>query len=106
MDALKFAAVVFALVLLQVFASIGTPSSGGDDDTDEWIVENWQGFPLERALRLVDLIKRSRAQQFHGLMGRSLGIRVPVSQGRKRNKGEMFVGLMGRRSLGADSDEE
>uniref|UniRef100_A0A3P9P9V5 Tachykinin precursor 4 n=1 Tax=Poecilia reticulata TaxID=8081 RepID=A0A3P9P9V5_POERE len=52
------------------------------------------GFPVERGLtiRLADLIKRSKAQQFHGLMGRS--------PGNNNNKGEMFVGLMGRRSLG------
>ncbi|MEQ2301620.1 hypothetical protein AMECASPLE_038028, partial [Ameca splendens] len=61
------------------------------------------GYPLERGLtiRLADLIKRSKAQQFHGLMGRSPGVLARV--GRKRNnnnnKGEMFVGLMGR-SLG------
>uniref|UniRef100_A0A672G7L1 Uncharacterized protein n=1 Tax=Salarias fasciatus TaxID=181472 RepID=A0A672G7L1_SALFA len=61
-----------------------------------------QGYPLERgiSIRLADLIKRSKAQQFHGLMGRSSGKQIFSSLFASGNKGEMFVGLMGRRSLG------
>ncbi|KAG8006681.1 hypothetical protein GBF38_022642 [Nibea albiflora] len=97
MEALKFAAVLLVVVFVQVFGALGTPLSSEEEDGEVWTVENWQGYPLERGLtiRLADLIKRSKSQQFHGLMGRSSG-----------NKGEMFVGLMGKRSLSGDMDEE
>ncbi|KAM8824257.1 uncharacterized protein ACB058_020569 isoform 3-T3 [Synchiropus picturatus] len=67
-----------------------------------------QEHPLERRItvRLADLLKRSKAQQFHGLMGRSPGETRQLRLGRKRNKGEMFVGLMGRRSLDEDMQED
>uniref|UniRef100_A0A3Q3MR58 Uncharacterized protein n=1 Tax=Mastacembelus armatus TaxID=205130 RepID=A0A3Q3MR58_9TELE len=101
MEALKLAVVLLLLVLVQVFGVLGTPLSR-EEDTD------WQGYPLKRGLtiQLANLIKRSKAQQFHGLMGRSSGASQSVRLGRKRNKGEMFVGLMGRRSLGGDTEQE
>ncbi|KAM7372628.1 hypothetical protein PAMP_009783 [Pampus punctatissimus] len=107
MEALKFVVVLLVVVFVQVFGALGTPLSN-DEDAEVWTVENLQGYPLERGItiRLADLIKRSKAQQFHGLMGRSSGVSQPVRLGRKRNKGEMFVGLMGRRSLGGDVEEE
>ncbi|XP_031735345.1 protachykinin-like [Anarrhichthys ocellatus] len=107
MEALKFAVVLSVVVFVQVFGALmGTPLSNDEEDGEMWTVENWQGYPLERGItiRLADLIKRSRPQQFHGLMGRSSGASQPVRLGKKRNKGEMFVGLMGRRSLGKVSD--
>ncbi|KAK9535666.1 hypothetical protein VZT92_008036 [Zoarces viviparus] len=108
MEALKFAVVLSVVVFVQVFGALGTPLSNDEEDGEMWTVENWQGYPLERGItiRLADLIKRSKAQQFHGLMGRSLGASQPVRLGKKRNKGEMFVGLMGRRSPGKDVEEE
>ncbi|CAN9505148.1 unnamed protein product [Ophioblennius macclurei] len=104
MEAVKFAAVLLAVVFVQLLGAL----AGEQDNGEIWTVENWQGYPLERgiSIRLADLIKRSKAQQFHGLMGRSSGASLPVRLGRKRNKGEMFVGLMGRRSLGEDEEEE
>ncbi|GAA6215419.1 protachykinin-1-like [Lates japonicus] len=107
MEALKFVVVLLVVVFVQVLGALGTPLRE-EDDGDIWTVENWQGYPLERGItiRLADLIKRSKAQQFHGLMGRSSGVSQPVRLGRKRNKGEMFVGLMGRRSLDGDVEEE
>ncbi|MED6234070.1 hypothetical protein ATANTOWER_021601 [Ataeniobius toweri] len=108
MESLKFAAVLLLGVLVTISA-LGAPLSREDEEGQMWTVDNWQGYPVERGLtiRLADLIKRSKAQQFHGLMGRSPGALARV--GRKRNnnnnKGEMFVGLMGR-SLGEDIDEE
>uniref|UniRef100_A0A3Q1C3K1 Uncharacterized protein n=2 Tax=Amphiprion TaxID=80969 RepID=A0A3Q1C3K1_AMPOC len=107
MEAVKLSSVLLLVVFVQVFGALGTPLSG-EEDGDVWTVEKWQGYPLERGItiRLADLIKRSKAQQFHGLMGRSSGASRPVKLGRKRNKGEMFVGLMGRRSLGEDMEEE
>uniref|UniRef100_A0A668ARU2 Uncharacterized protein n=1 Tax=Myripristis murdjan TaxID=586833 RepID=A0A668ARU2_9TELE len=88
MEALKFAVLLLVAVLVQVYDALGTPLST-EEDGEIWTLENWQGSPPDRevTVRLADLIKRSKAQQFHGLMGRSSG-----------NKGEMFVGLMGRRS--------
>uniref|UniRef100_A0A672PK69 Uncharacterized protein n=1 Tax=Sinocyclocheilus grahami TaxID=75366 RepID=A0A672PK69_SINGR len=45
-------------------------------------------------MRIADLVKQSKSQKFHGLMGsRSTG-----------NKGEIFVGLMGRRSCSGGKD--
>uniref|UniRef100_A0A3Q2YG15 Uncharacterized protein n=1 Tax=Hippocampus comes TaxID=109280 RepID=A0A3Q2YG15_HIPCM len=90
MEAGKFATVLL-VVLTQSLCLLGSPLGSREEGSEVlWTLENWQEHPLERGLtiRLADLIKRSKAQQFHGLMGRSLG-----------NKGEMFVGLMGRRNL-------
>uniref|UniRef100_A0A3B5QPR1 Uncharacterized protein n=1 Tax=Xiphophorus maculatus TaxID=8083 RepID=A0A3B5QPR1_XIPMA len=109
MEAVKLAAVLLLVVLVQTVSALGAPLSAEDEEGQMWTVDNWQGFPVEGGLtiRLADLIKRSKAQQFHGLMGRTPGSLARL--GRKRNnnnKGEMFVGLMGRRSLGEDGDEE
>ncbi|XP_041828796.1 tachykinin-4-like [Melanotaenia boesemani] len=111
MEAVKCVAVLLVVVFVQIFGALGSPLSGEDGEGGEvWTVEKWQDYPLERGItiRLADLIKRSKAQQFHGLMGRSPGASQPVRLGRKRNnnKGEMFVGLMGRRSSGGDMEEE
>ncbi|XP_061888814.1 uncharacterized protein LOC133639496 isoform X2 [Entelurus aequoreus] len=97
MEALRLAAVLLLLVWAESLGTLGGPLSSQGDDMEAWSVDDWQGYPSETqlTLRLVDLLKRSKAQQFHGLMGRSLG-----------NKGEMFVGLMGRRSLDEDVQEE
>ncbi|XP_069004656.1 protachykinin-like [Embiotoca jacksoni] len=107
MEALK-CVVVLLVVFVQVFGALGTPLSNEEDNGEIWTVDNWQGYPLERGItiRLADVIKRSKAQQFHGLMGRSSGASQPVRLGRKRNKGEMFVGLMGKRSLERDMADE
>ncbi|PWA30311.1 hypothetical protein CCH79_00015675 [Gambusia affinis] len=103
MEGVKLAAVLLLVVLVQTVSALGAPLSAEDEEGQMWTVDNWQGFPVEGGLtiRLADLIKRSKGQQFHGLMGRSPGALARL--GRKRNnnnKGEMFVGLMGRRSLG------
>uniref|UniRef100_A0A1A7YI21 Tachykinin 1 n=1 Tax=Iconisemion striatum TaxID=60296 RepID=A0A1A7YI21_9TELE len=107
MEALKWAAVLLLLGFLQTLSALGDPLSGEDEDRETWTVQKWQGSPLERGItmRLADLIKRSKAQQFHGLMGRSPGLSLRLGRKRNNNKGEMFVGLMGRRSLG-DMGEE
>uniref|UniRef100_A0A3B5AFD4 Uncharacterized protein n=1 Tax=Stegastes partitus TaxID=144197 RepID=A0A3B5AFD4_9TELE len=92
MEAVKLVkSVLLLVVFVQVVGALGSPVSGEEEDGDAWRVAERRRLPLERGItiRLADLIKRSKAQQFHGLMGRSSG-----------NKGEMFVGLMGRRSLG------
>ncbi|XP_041943838.1 tachykinin-4 isoform X2 [Alosa sapidissima] len=101
MELAKFA--IFAVILYaQIYGSFGSP----EDDRDIWSVENWQD-PSDSgiAIRFADLMKRSKSQQFHGLMGRSSGVPQPVRLGRKRNKGEMFVGLMGRRSSSGELQE-
>uniref|UniRef100_A0A3Q3JE48 Uncharacterized protein n=1 Tax=Monopterus albus TaxID=43700 RepID=A0A3Q3JE48_MONAL len=91
MEALKLVAVLLVAVFVQVLGALGNPLSSEEEDRSIWTAENWQDYPLERGttIGLADLIRRSKAEQFHALMGRSLG-----------NRGEMFVGLMGRRSLG------
>uniref|UniRef100_A0A8C7Z8J9 Uncharacterized protein n=1 Tax=Oryzias sinensis TaxID=183150 RepID=A0A8C7Z8J9_9TELE len=42
-----------------------------------------------------DLMKRSKALRFYGLMGKRSVTKKPF-QFNRRNKGDMFVGLMGR----------
>ncbi|XP_030629063.1 protachykinin-1 [Chanos chanos] len=70
-------------------------------DKEHWISENWQDEPFEEQLanQVESLIKRSKSQQFYGLMGKRSEVSQPVQVDRRRNKGGMFVGLMGRRSL-------
>ncbi|KAG7325536.1 hypothetical protein KOW79_011852 [Hemibagrus wyckioides] len=65
-------------------------------DKEHWISKNWEDKPLVDTLasEVASLIKRSKAHQFYGLMGKRTG-----------NKGEKFVGLMGR-SLRGDLQEE
>ncbi|XP_065820615.1 tachykinin-4 isoform X3 [Labrus bergylta] len=106
MEALKFVVVLLVFVFVQVVGVLGTSLSKEEDEA--WTADNWQGYPLERDLtmHLAELIKRSKAQQFHGLMGRSSRRSQAVRLGRKSNKGDMFVGLMGKRNLGEDSEEE
>ncbi|XP_053543923.1 tachykinin-4 isoform X2 [Ictalurus punctatus] len=91
MELFKLSILAFALY---VQLHIGTSSFS--EDMDIWSQENWQGDPAEIGFTLYfdDLLKRSKSQQFHGLMGRSLG-----------NNGEMFVGLMGKRSSKGDFEE-
>ncbi|CAJ1075984.1 uncharacterized protein LOC117832640 isoform X1 [Xyrichtys novacula] len=95
MEALKLILVLLLVVFVQVFGALGTSHSSEDED-EVWTVDKWQGYPVERDLHmhLADLMKRSKAEQFHGLMGRSTG-----------NKGDMFVGLMGKRTLGEETQE-
>ncbi|KAJ8251892.1 hypothetical protein GJAV_G00226600 [Gymnothorax javanicus] len=99
---------VFVLMVTffaQVYLIQGSPER---DDREYWPSESWQEVPLENSLvtRVADLMKRSKSQQFHALMGRQSGVQQPVRLGRKRNKGEMFVGLMGRRSSSGEVQEE
>uniref|UniRef100_A0A3B3HTN7 Uncharacterized protein n=1 Tax=Oryzias latipes TaxID=8090 RepID=A0A3B3HTN7_ORYLA len=57
----------------------------------------WQSESLDMRLNnpMEDLMKRSKALRFYGLMGKRSGRSKPF-QFNRRNKGEMFVGLMGR----------
>ncbi|XP_053708721.1 protachykinin-1-like isoform X1 [Synchiropus splendidus] len=99
--------VVLLVVLVQLLGVLGSHLSSEEEERDVWSSEKWQEHPLERRITvLADLLKRSKAQQFHGLMGRSPGETRQLRLGRKRNKGEMFVGLMGRRSLNEDTQED
>ncbi|XP_058263109.1 protachykinin isoform X2 [Hemibagrus wyckioides] len=74
-------------------------------DKEHWISKNWEDKPLVDTLasEVASLIKRSKAHQFYGLMGKHIPERMRLGQ--KRNKGEKFVGLMGR-SLRGDLQEE
>ncbi|XP_034151045.1 tachykinin-4 [Esox lucius] len=101
MELLKFVVLIGA-VFAQVY---GSQDSLNSDDGDMWSIENGQEDPPASGLsiRVADLVKKFNLPQFHGLTGRSSGDTQPrdtqpLQLGRKRNKGEMFVGLMGRRS--------
>ncbi|TNM97536.1 hypothetical protein fugu_015692 [Takifugu bimaculatus] len=102
MEAVKFVVLLLVVAAVQVFGALGFSSD--EEDGEVWMVQNWKDYPLQKRIanQLVDLIKRSKAQQFHGLMGRSPGASRSFRLGRERNKGEMFVGLMGKRTLGGD----
>uniref|UniRef100_A0A3P8XPX0 Uncharacterized protein n=1 Tax=Esox lucius TaxID=8010 RepID=A0A3P8XPX0_ESOLU len=101
MELLKFVVLIGA-VFAQVY---GSQDSLNSDDGDMWSIENGQEDPPASGLsiRVADLVKKFNLPQFHGLTGRSSGnlnfniiqYFVCVLSG---NKGEMFVGLMGRRS--------
>ncbi|KAJ3583643.1 hypothetical protein NHX12_016333 [Muraenolepis orangiensis] len=88
MEVLKCIVLLLVAVVAQVYVALGSPVSS-EENGEMWNLENWQGVSPGALDLLEEVVKRSRAQQqFHGLMGRSTG-----------TKGEMFVGLMGRRSL-------
>ncbi|XP_037836864.1 uncharacterized protein LOC119617890 [Kryptolebias marmoratus] len=58
--------------------------------------EDWQNDSGDRGLtNLAGLMKRSKALRFYGLMGKRAATKKPF-QVNRRNKGEAFVGLMGR----------
>jgi len=42
MEAVKFVAVLLAVVFVQIFGALGTPLSGEDEGGEMWTVENWQ----------------------------------------------------------------
>uniref|UniRef100_A0A4W5NPN0 Si:ch211-131k2.2 n=1 Tax=Hucho hucho TaxID=62062 RepID=A0A4W5NPN0_9TELE len=85
MDIWKFQLVIVTLYSL-VYTCQGLSFSV---DKEHWVSKDWQDEPLEKRLasQVASLIKRSKAHQFYGLMGKRSG-----------NKGEMFVGLKGRRA--------
>ncbi|XP_078135725.1 uncharacterized protein LOC144536452 [Sander vitreus] len=66
-------------------------------EEERGLSKDWQDESLEAGLTppMASLMKRSKALRFYGLMGKRSGIRNPFKVNR-RNKGEMFVGLMGR----------
>ncbi|KAI5627404.1 protachykinin-1-like isoform X2 [Silurus asotus] len=74
---------------------------------EHWISKNWEDKPLVDTLagEVANLIKRSKAHQFYGLMGKRADVPQRRRLGQKRNKGEKFVGLMGR-SLQGDTYTE
>uniref|UniRef100_A0A3B4GV47 Uncharacterized protein n=1 Tax=Pundamilia nyererei TaxID=303518 RepID=A0A3B4GV47_9CICH len=70
------------------------------------LVQTYQRFSLKCFLQdeslqtsltspMSSVIKRSKALRFYGLMGKRSDAKKPY-QVKRRNKGEMFVGLMGR----------
>ncbi|XP_029570858.1 protachykinin-1 [Salmo trutta] len=97
----------FQLVIVTLFALVYTCQGlSFSVDKEHWVSKDWQDEPLEERLssHVASLIKRSKARQFYGLMGkRSDDQPQPIKVDRKRNKGDMFVGLMGRRALSGES---
>ncbi|XP_055360267.1 uncharacterized protein si:ch211-131k2.2 isoform X2 [Betta splendens] len=68
------------------------------------ISDDWQDESLEKGVSrpIAELMKRAKALRFYGLMGKRSGANKSF-QADKRNKGEMFVGLMGRSISGDNS---
>ncbi|KAL6095242.1 uncharacterized protein ACO6RY_16485 [Pungitius sinensis] len=75
-------------------------SSGVEEERE--FSPDWQDASMEAGLTrpMAALMKRSKALRFYGLMGKRSGPKTPFKVNR-RNKGEVFVGLMGR-SLSSD----
>uniref|UniRef100_A0A8P4FYS0 Si:ch211-131k2.2 n=1 Tax=Dicentrarchus labrax TaxID=13489 RepID=A0A8P4FYS0_DICLA len=66
-------------------------------EEERGLPKDWQDESLEAGLTqpMISLMKRSKALRFYGLMGKRSGTKKPF-QVNRRNKGETFVGLMGR----------
>ncbi|XP_071319126.1 protachykinin-1 [Trachinotus anak] len=73
-------------------------------EEERGLSRDWQDESLETGLThpIATLMKRSKALRFYGLMGKRSGIKKPF-QVNRRNKGETFVGLMGRSISSVDS---
>ncbi|XP_070975157.1 protachykinin-1-like isoform X2 [Oncorhynchus clarkii lewisi] len=100
MDIWKFQLVIVTLYSL-VYTCQGLSFSV---DKEHWVSKDWQPLEKRLASQVASLIKRSKAHQFYGLMGkRSDDQPQPIGVNRRRNKGEMFVGLMGRRASSGES---
>ncbi|XP_070847117.1 uncharacterized protein [Chaetodon trifascialis] len=93
MDNWKVQLVVVAFcALLQTYQALS--STVGEEGG---LPPDWQDESLEAGLThpMLSLMKRSKALRFYGLMGKRSGTKKPFRVNR-RNKGETFVGLMGR----------
>uniref|UniRef100_A0A671U6H6 Uncharacterized protein n=1 Tax=Sparus aurata TaxID=8175 RepID=A0A671U6H6_SPAAU len=75
-------AVVTFCALVQTYQALSSTM-----EEERWLPEDWQAESLEAGLThpMISLMKRAKALRFYGLMGKRSG-----------NKGETFVGLMGR----------
>ncbi|XP_036938075.1 uncharacterized protein LOC119010205 [Acanthopagrus latus] len=95
-------AVVTFCALVQTYQALS--STVGEE---RWLPEDWQAESLEAGLThpMVSLMKRAKALRFYGLMGKRSGTKKPF-QVNRRNKGETFVGLMGRSISSGGSSEE
>ncbi|CAG04412.1 unnamed protein product [Tetraodon nigroviridis] len=80
------------------------PAASSPVDEDKSLSPAWQDESVDSSLtnQLLGLMKRSKRVRFYGLMGKRSGVKKPI-QVRRRNKGEAFVGLMGRSISGEDS---
>ncbi|KAM9336619.1 uncharacterized protein ABDE67_019653 [Symphorus nematophorus] len=95
---IQFVVVTFCALVQTYHALYSTVEEEGA------LTEDWQDESVEAGLThpMVSLMKRSKALRFYGLMGKRSGIKKPF-QVNRRNKGEMFVGLMGRSISSGDS---
>ncbi|XP_040033050.1 uncharacterized protein LOC120819577 [Gasterosteus aculeatus] len=91
MDNLKIQLVVVIFcALVQTSQAL---SSGVDEEVE--LSPDWQSMEAVLTRPVANLMKRSKALRFYGLMGKRSGPKTPFKVNR-RNKGEAFVGLMGR----------
>ncbi|KAM8837568.1 uncharacterized protein AB9W97_002688 [Spinachia spinachia] len=100
MDTLKIQVVV--VIFCALVQTSPTRSSGVDEERE--LPPGWQDESVEAGLTrpMATLMKRSKALRFYGLMGKRSGPKTPFRVNR-RNKGEVFVGLMGRSLSGGES---
>ncbi|XP_017579304.1 protachykinin [Pygocentrus nattereri] len=92
---------LLAVIITVIALACSTYGLSFNLDKEHWISKNWEdeSFGERLASEVASLIKRSKAHQFYGLMGKRSDNPKPIRMDRRRNKGETFVGLMGRRSL-------
>ncbi|RVE59431.1 hypothetical protein OJAV_G00188440 [Oryzias javanicus] len=81
------------LVVVTFCALVQTLSA----EQERKLPNEWQSESLDMRLNnpMEEMMKRSKALRFYGLMGKRAVTKKPF-QFNRRNKGEMFVGLMGR----------
>ncbi|XP_033974861.1 uncharacterized protein LOC117473402 [Trematomus bernacchii] len=90
--------VVTFCALLQTYQALSSR-----EGEERGLSPDWQDESLEESL--ISLMKRSNALRFYGLMGKRSEPKKPFKVNR-RNKGEAFVGLMGRSISSGGSSEE
>ncbi|XP_074519850.1 uncharacterized protein LOC141785421 isoform X2 [Halichoeres trimaculatus] len=92
------------LVVVTFCALVQTYQASSVDE-ERGLSEDWQDESADTGLThpMAGLMKRAKALRFYGLMGKRSGGEKKSEQMKmnRRNKGEMFVGLMGR-SISSD----
>ncbi|XP_035469291.2 protachykinin-1 isoform X1 [Scophthalmus maximus] len=89
--------VVTFCTLLQTNQGLSSSVEEGRGLSRDWQDESVTQTQMEtdKTHLIATLMKRSKALRFYGLMGKRSGVKKPF-QVNRRNKGETFVGLMGR----------
>uniref|UniRef100_A0A3Q3IKR0 Uncharacterized protein n=1 Tax=Monopterus albus TaxID=43700 RepID=A0A3Q3IKR0_MONAL len=80
--------------LLQIYQGLSSSV-----EEERGLSSDWQDESLDP---IATLMKRAKALRFYGLMGKRSAAKKPFEV-KRRNKGQMFVGLMGRSASSGES---